>query len=319
MTLLVVLLLLAGAACYLAAVPVVAWRSVSRVDATPDGPRPPDQPGTTYLLVGVDSRAELSAAERRRLSTGAGGGSRADTIMLLHVGSGPPVLVSVPRASLVHVPGHGLSMVNAAYAYGGPELLVASVEEATGIRVDAYVEVGFEGLVRAVDAVGGIPICPPRAMADRRAGLDVDAGCQEADGVTALAYARSRHAQRLDDIARATHQREVAARIASSAASLQTVLDPRRYWDVATGAVAAVRVGDDVGLEDVARAAWALRHVTGGGGLACTVPLTDADVQIVHWDTASAERLFGLIARDGTAEIGDDLCHPTGFLDGRGP
>src|SRR4051794_40492209 len=80
----VVVLLLVVA--YLLAVPLLSWRGVARVDADPGGARPPDQPGTTYLLAGTDSRAELTASERRRLHTGRGGGNRADSIMLLHTG-----------------------------------------------------------------------------------------------------------------------------------------------------------------------------------------------------------------------------------------
>ena len=69
------------------------------------GNRPDDQPGTTYLLVGSDSRAGLSAEERKDLGTGNAQGQRTDTIMLLHTGSGPNLLMSIPRDSLVEVPG----------------------------------------------------------------------------------------------------------------------------------------------------------------------------------------------------------------------
>ena len=67
--------------------------------------------------------------------------------MLLHDGDGPTLLMSIPRASLVHVPGHGTATINSAYAYGGPELLVEAVEESTGLRVDNYIEIGIGGVV----------------------------------------------------------------------------------------------------------------------------------------------------------------------------
>ena len=72
---------------------------------------------------------------------------------------------------------------------------------------------GFDGLVKLVDAVGGITICPESAMKDPLAKLDIPKGCQEADGDTALGYARSRHTQNLGDIDRARHQREVVSAI----------------------------------------------------------------------------------------------------------
>ena len=310
--LLVVLLVTLAAAAYLAVVPGLAWTDITRVDAEPDGPRPADQPGTTYLLVGVDSRSDLSSTDRRRLSTGDGDdGNRADTVMLLHVGAGPALLVSVPRASLVDVPGHGTSMINAAYAYGGAPLLVQTVESATGVRVDHYVEVGLDGVVRSVDAVGGITLCPERRMDDARAGLHVDAGCARADGPTALAYARSRHAQRLDDLDRAAHQREVVSALADAALSPRTFLSPRRYWRTASGAVASVRVGDDVGPLAMARLAWSLRHVD--PDLTCGVPIADADVAVVHWDRERAAELFAAVQEDRVAELDRSLCRRSGL------
>ena len=63
--------------------------------------------------------------------------------MLLHIGAGPNMLMSIPRDSLVDVPGHGTTKINAAFAYGGPKLLVKTIEQDTGIRIDDYVEIGF--------------------------------------------------------------------------------------------------------------------------------------------------------------------------------
>ena len=147
---------------YLVIVPVMAWREVDKVDWEPDGARPDDQPGTTYLLVGSDSRAGLSKEERKELNTGNAGGGRTDTIMLLHTGSGPNLLLSIPRDSIVDIPGHGTTKINAAYAFGGAPLLVETIEQNTGIRIDDYVEIGMGGVAGLVDAVGGIEVCPKR-------------------------------------------------------------------------------------------------------------------------------------------------------------
>ncbi len=281
---------------YLVAVPVYAWTSVSTVDATPPGDRPADQPGTTYLLVGSDARAGLA-------------GQRTDTIMLLHTGSGPNLLMSVPRDSLVEVPGQGRTKINAAFAVGGPSLLVRTIEGATGIRVDDYVEIGFTGFVRLVDAVGGIRICPETAMQDPQAQLDIPAGCQQADGETALGYARSRKTQTLGDIDRARHQREVVSAIGSEVVSPWTVLNPVRYWRVVTGGAESVRVSDDTGPLAAAGFATAMTRVDGENGLTCGVPIADL---AVNWDAERAEALFALVRTDRTDEIGRDLCTPSG-------
>ena len=295
---------------FLVAVPVWAWTQITKVDAEPDGDRPGSQPGSTYLLVGSDSREDLSAKERRRLGTGKAEGRRTDTIMLLHTGAGPNLLMSIPRDSIVDVPGQGSTKVNAAYALGGPELLVETLESETGIRIDNYVEIGFGGFVNVVDAVGGIEICPDQRMKDPQANLDIKKGCREADGPTALGYARSRKTSSLGDIDRARHQREVVSAVGSEAMSPWSVLNPVRYFRLAKSGSESLTVGEDTGPFDTARFAFAMTRVTGDKGLTCSVPIADL---AVHWDRERALQMFELIKEDRTSEITGDLCRPSGL------
>jgi LCP family protein required for cell wall assembly len=210
----------------------------------------------------------------------------------------------------VPVPGHSTTKINSAFAFGGPKLLVRTVEDATGLRIDHYVEIGFSGFEDLVDAVGGVRICPKTAMKDPLAGLDIPAGCQEADGKTALGYARSRHTQSLGDIDRARHQREVVSAIGAKVVDWQTFLNPVRYWRVVNAGADSVAVDDGTGPFDAAKFALAMTRVDGTHGLTCGVPITDLDV---HWDTERASQLFDLIAQDETSRIGDDLCRPSGL------
>ena len=78
--------------------------------------------------------------------------------MLLHTGSGRPVLISIPRDSYVHIPGHGYK-INAALAYGGANLLIQTVENVTGLDSNHYMGIGFGGLVAVVNKIGGVQIC----------------------------------------------------------------------------------------------------------------------------------------------------------------
>jgi anionic cell wall polymer biosynthesis LytR-Cps2A-Psr (LCP) family protein len=131
----------------LVAVPLYAWSRIDKIDAMPTGDRPADTPGTTYLMVGSDAREDLSRAERARLHTGSDAGPpRTDTIMLMHVPeSGPTVLISIPRDSAVDIPGvSGKQKINAAFNKG-PALLIETIENVTGLRIDHYVEDGFGG------------------------------------------------------------------------------------------------------------------------------------------------------------------------------
>lgn len=295
---------------FLIAVPVWAWSQISTVDADPSGDRPESQPGHTYLLVGSDSREGLSREERRTFGTGQGEGRRTDTIMLLHTGSGPNLLMSIPRDSIVEVPGQGTTKINAAFAYGGPKLLVKTIEQATGIHVDSYVEIGFAGFVNVVDAVGGIEICPKEAMTDPLANLDIKKGCQEADGPTALGYARSRKISQLGDIDRAERQREVVSAVGSKAASPWSVLNPVRYARLADAGSQSLRLGESTGPIDTLRFAWAMTRVTGENGLTCGVPIVDL---AVNWDPERAPRLFKIIREDRVDEMPKNLCRPSGL------
>ncbi len=299
---------------FLIVVPLIAWSRVDKVAAFPedDSGRPDEQPGTNYLIVGSDSRGDLTKEERKELGTGNASGRRTDTIMLLHTGDGPSMLMSIPRDSIVEIPGEGSGeKINAAYAYGGPRLLVRTVEANTGIRVDHYVEIGFGGFVDLVDAVGGIRICPKTAMKDRLAKLDIPKGCQEADGPTALGYARSRktYAAR-GDIDRARAQREVVSAIGSEALSPWSFLNPVRYYRLNMASADAVRVSE--GSSPFAIAAWAvaMTRVNGDSGLTCSVPIADL---AVNWDPERSEQMFQRIREDDTDAIGKDLCTPTGL------
>jgi LCP family protein required for cell wall assembly len=299
---------------FLLVVPLLAWSRIDRVDASPSSGRPAEQKGTTYLLVGSDSREGLTRKQELKYGVGKGEGRRTDSILLLHTGSGPNLLMSIPRDSLVDIPGYsGARKINAAFAYGGPKLLVRTIEKNTGIRVDDYVEIGFAGFVDVVNAVGGIRICPEQAMDDPQAGLHVKAGCQHANGRKALGYARSRHTSGLGDIARAQHQREVVSAVGRKAVSPWSVINPVRYVRLNMAASRSLRIGEDTGMLATMKFAYAMTRVTGKNGLTCGVPISDL---AVHWDPVRSEKLFHLIAEDRTGDVPRSLCRPSGLPNG---
>ncbi|MGH3360546.1 MAG: LCP family protein [Nocardioidaceae bacterium] len=300
---------------FMIAVPLWGWSKIDKVDAEPDGDRPEDQPGTTYLLVGSDSREGLSEEEKKELSAGGvGSANNTDSMLLMHVGSGPTVLMSIPRDSEVPVPGYGVQQINSAYATDGPELLVETIEQNTDIRVDDYVEIGLGGFSDIVDALGGVEICTDEAIKDRRSGADFEKGCQEADGAEALAFSRVRHAYALSDLQRVQNQRQVLGEISSKAKSPWTFLNPLRYFNLSSSASESLTIGDNVGPISMARFAWSLGGAMGGDGLNCTVPITTAGA--TDWDPERSEELFGLIAEDNTDDITDELCTETGLPPG---
>lgn len=301
--------LLLALAVWLVGVPVYAWSAGDDVDAFPDGERPAGQPGSLFLLVGSDSREGLSEEQQDQLGTGSVEGQRTDTMMLLYLPpSGRPALVSIPRDSYVPIPGNGSNKINAAYAFGGAPLLTETVEQSTGLRVDGYVEVGFGGFVQVIDAVGGVEICPEEAISDADSHLDIEAGCQQVDGTTALGYARMRKADARGDLGRVERQREVMAAIADKAVSPATVVNPVRYWRLNMAASQALSTDPGTGVVDAGRLALAMGRIAGGDGVTLTVPVGNPNASTpagsaVLWHETDAPAMFDAISRGDTEAL----------------
>lgn len=264
--------------------------------------RPAAGSGTNWLLVGSDSRAGLTPQQQAELSTGGEtGGERTDTILLVHIAdplsAGPTTVVSIPRDSYVNIPGWGMDKINAAFSEGGPPLLVRTVEEATGLRLDHYTEIGFAGFGRVVDALGGVEVCPPGPISDQLAGIDLIAGCQTLDGPEALGYVRSRATPRAD-LDRMVHQREFVAALLHRAASPAVWLNPWRWYAVPHAAVSALAVDWDSHIWNLARLGWALRGAEG----TLTVPIGEftgnESGAVVIWDADAAGELFEALRTD---------------------
>ncbi|MGH3753885.1 MAG: LCP family protein [Pseudonocardiaceae bacterium] len=287
----------------------VDW-SLQRADALADYPgRIGGTAGTNWLIVGSDSRAGLTPDQEDRLTTGGAagaGGGRTDTIMLLHIPSltsgNPPTLVSLPRDSSVPVPGRGRLKLNATFAIGGPTLLVQTVEKVTGLRVDHYAEMGFDGFARLVDDVGGVQLCPTEPISDPLAGLNIPAGCQVLDGPQALGYVRTRQSPR-GDLDRVVRQREFLGALIARASSPVVLLNPLLVGPLAADAPDVVTVDGGDHVWHLARLGWAMRSLSGADAVTMTVPIagfgpvSDGSSGVL-WDREQAGRLFAALAED---------------------
>ncbi len=259
--------------------------------------------GTNWLIVGSDSRDGLSKAQQRTLHTGGGVGKRTDSMMLLHVGDHTPTLVSLPRDSYLPIPGHPPNKLNAAFAEGGPKLLTETIEHASGLHVDHYAEIGFGGFVGMVDAVGGVRMCVDAPVHDKKAGLDLKAGCRRLDGRTALGYVRSRHAFHGGDLDRVKHQQEFLAALVHRATSPGVLADPLRVVPFVQRAAGDVYVADGDHLWDLAQVGWIMRHIAASQGRTTTVPIKGTGTKrgvgdYVTWDTQRAAALFAALRED---------------------
>ncbi len=282
-----------------------AWKSVEKVDAIPTDNRPAEGKGTNVLLVGSDSREGLSGEERKELGTGSAAGRRTDSIMVLHMPeSGDPTLVSLPRDSLVQVPGRGESRINAAYARGGPKLLTQTVEQETGLRIERYMEIGFGGFASVVDAVGGVEMCLDKPMKDEKAHIDLPAGCQELDGKNALGYVRARYSDPRGDLGRAERQREFLGALTKKMASPQNVLNPWKLRNMGVEGAQGVAVDQEQSPWNAFRILMALRKVSGGSGQSIQVPIDESRTgNYVFWDEPKAKALFNALNNDQSPNV----------------
>lgn len=259
----------------------------------------------TFLLVGSDSRAGLDDLQ----NFGSVGGARGDVIMLVKLdpNSSDPRVLSIPRDLWVDIPGHGSNRINAAYAFGGPSLMVQTIQQNLGLSVNHYVEVDFVGFRDLVDELGGIQIEFPNAARDAKSGLDVPAGTTSLDGKMALAYARSRSYQEMrdgswvsvdaDDLGRTKRQREVIGAILSELKSPGSIAEA---GSIAGAMAEHMTIDSNLANSSVANLFWDFKGVLTGSIDGETLPVRGATIEgksvVVAKEPEAGEMLAGFRA-----------------------
>ncbi|MDX6421969.1 MAG: hypothetical protein QOG28_6589, partial [Trebonia sp.] len=255
--------------------------------------------GTNWLIAGDDSRSGISRTQQDALHLGSQGANASDSLMLLHMGTGKPVLISIPRDSYVPIPGHGSNKINAALAFGGPTLLVQTVEQVTGLRIDHYMGIGFGGLADVVNTVGGVQMCVKTAVPADPTGdsgfKGLAAGCHNLSGTQAIAFVRDRHSFSTSDLARIQDQRAFLSALLSKATSPSVYLNPFTALPFGSTAASSMSVDKGASLYGLLQAAMALRGPETG-----TVPIANANFQTsagdaVEWNQAQALELFNAL------------------------
>jgi LCP family protein required for cell wall assembly len=164
------------------------------------------------LVLGSDRR-QKNSKEPHAETTGPG---RSDTIMLIRTGGGHAARLSIPRDTIVEIPGHGLQKINAAHAFGGPEESIAVIKRWLGIPINHVVEVNFENFPQLIDSMGGVDYTGGCVISRLDGGfsrggytLRLSPGTHHLDGRAALALARTREnlcATSQTDLQRQEHQ-----------------------------------------------------------------------------------------------------------------
>ncbi len=171
----------------------------------------------TILILGSDARPEGS----KEPGANPGGPSRSDTIMLWRVGGGHAARLSIPRDTVVDIPGHGRQKINAAYAFGGAALSIRTISQYLDIPINHLIEVDFTNFPKLVDALGGVDVTTGRVCSKINGGrenggvtLNLRGGEHHLNGRQALALARTRKNDcnpAEDDFTRARRQQQILA------------------------------------------------------------------------------------------------------------
>ena len=266
-----------------------------RIEQLPDVPAlqaGPDVVGRdeVYLVVGSDSADDLTDEQLREIGANRSNrdGVRTDTIILVQVPAdgSRASLVSFPRDSWVEVPGYGRNKINAAYDLGeqdtpggGPDLLIRTVEELSGLEVDHYVQVSLYGFVTITNAVGGVEVCLAGPAQDEDANVDLPAGRQVLDGSEALGFVRQRKGIPGGDLGRIKRQQHFLGALSREILTAGTLLNPGRLNELLNAATDSVRVAGTT-QEDLLRLGLQLREVSAGAIRFRTVPVADADGRV---------------------------------------
>jgi LCP family protein required for cell wall assembly len=269
----------------------VAEASVNRTDAIPTtGNSGVDGASMNLLLVGDDSRADLSAAQIKQLATGTDSGElNTDTMMLLHVPAdgSRASFVSFPRDSYVQIPGHGWDKLNAAYADGytaasknlsdeerkaaGQRLLVQTISQLTGLQIEHFASVDLLGFFNLANVVGGVQVNLCKAVSDSYSGAKFRAGPQTISGADALKFVRQRHGLPRGDLDRVVRQQVFLAGVARKMLSEQVLLDPAKQQQLVKAVAGSLTVDQNL---DIMSLTQQMQSVTAGAVNFRTMPIT---------------------------------------------
>jgi LCP family protein required for cell wall assembly len=214
--------------------PMLGTARPSAAPVNPDGGR-----AITILVMGSDSRDGANG-----FIGGKEDGARSDTTLVVHLAADRTwaAAVSIPRDSVVQVPdcldpttelitAGSRRMFNDAFTTGGPACTLKTVESLTGLRIDHWVVVDFNGFKNVVDALGTVPICLAEPVDDPKHGIHLPAGRSEVNGTTALAYVRERYKiGDGSDLGRIDRQQAFLSSVLQKATSAGTLANPARTY-----------------------------------------------------------------------------------------
>lgn len=233
----------------------------------------------TILLIGVDQRVPNEP-------------SRSDTIMLATLDPEKPGvdILSIPRDSRVQIPGHGYDKINAAHAYGGPQLLLDTINNLLGSHVDKYVEVNFQDFQQIIDILGGVDIDVDKRMYYPEENINLKPGFQHLNGYDALAYVRFRYDPE-GDITRIGRQQKFMKAIIDQTLKLSTIPKiPRLVSEISKD------VKTNLSVKEMLSLALSMKNLNGSAVNTYMIPGEGKYVGGISYYIIDQQKLPGILA-----------------------
>lgn len=215
------------------------------------------------LLIGSDSRGSVA-------------NGRSDVIVLVHISSDRKkvYLVHFPRDMYVDVPGHGKDKINAAYAYGGPQLLVRTLQNLVDVPLDHVAVIGFDGFKAMTDAVGGVDVYAEEASNEPGYGGAFHVGMNHLDGAAALGFVRERHQLSQGDLSRGRRQMAFIKALMLKSLSSQTLTNPVSFAGLVEAGTSNLSVDNAFSVAEMRSQALSMRDLRSKDIVFITAPIS---------------------------------------------
>jgi LCP family protein required for cell wall assembly len=276
-------------------------------ESTRPAPATPEQETgeapVTFLLVGSDTREQTADGEDP--------GARSDAIMIARFSADREhaQLISIPRDSWVDIPGYGMNKINASYAYGGPALLIQTVEQLTQVRIDHYVAIDFDGIAEVTDALGGVDVVV--AETTRNGAYTFPAGVNHISGEEARWYLGQRYGLPGGDFDRVKRQQQYLRAVFQKLFSSDTFTDPGKLDAALRALTSAVKIDDTLSSAELLGLAYSMRGLTPDTVDYFTAPVLGTGMEgaasVVYLDTVTGDRMWTYLRSDSLSQNAEEF------------
>ena len=264
----------------------------------PASPVHGDGTPVTFLLVGSDTRSHFAQGQTPD--------SRSDAIMIARFSADHQhaQVISIPRDSWVDIPGHGMNKINASFAFGGPSLLIKTVEQLTQVRIDHFVAIDFDGITQVTDDLGGVDVVVAKTTS--WGPYTFPAGVNHLNGDKARWYLGQRYGLAGGDFDREKRQQQYLRAMFGKLFSANTFKDPARLDKALLAVTRSVAIDDTLSNAGLLSLAYSMRDVTPADVNYFTAPVLGTGMEgpasVVYLDSVAGERMWADLRNDSLSQ-----------------